>query len=170
MPSFLPRRVSPQMFHDGLQATGLLENLQLPLRAGAVAQNAMNALDGVAASEIVHDIIHKFQNLERQIAHGNFDALAKINQLAVEAPTHGAPFIFFDQRARIEPEPKIFRVQPMQFHDMACVSAASVMESSARVGTSQIRNSSVPNIGCGRTSHQIFLALSMQCSSTSSLM
>ena len=33
------------------------------------------------------------------------------------------------------------------------------------VGTSQMRNSSVPNVGCGRRSHQIFLPLSMQCSS-----
>ena len=34
--------------------------------------------------------------------------------------------------------------------------------SSTRIGRSQIRNSSVGKNGCGRTSHQIFLALSMQ--------
>src|ERR1700730_11398720 len=47
---------------------------------------------------------------------------------------------------------------------MACVKAASATVSSTRVGTSNIRNSSVPNVGCGRTSHQIFFPVSMQFS------
>src|ERR1700675_1178774 len=34
--------------------------------------------------------------------------------------------------------------------------------SSTFVVTSHMRNSSVPNVGCGRTSHQIFFPLSMQ--------
>src|SRR5467141_3280646 len=38
--------------------------------------------------------------------------------------------------------------------------------SSTRVETSNKRNSSVPNVGCGRTSHQIFFPLSMQFSFT----
>src|SRR5690242_2039939 len=41
--------------------------------------------------------------------------------------------------------------------------------SSTLVQQSNMRNSSVPNAGCGRTSHQIFLPLSMQCSFTSRL-
>ena len=44
-----------------------------------------------------------------------------------------------------------------------------MMAASGRVGTSQTRNSSVPNVGCGRTSHQIFLASSMQCRSIEQL-
>src|SRR6266849_10910450 len=47
---------------------------------------------------------------------------------------------------------------------IACVSAAMATASSTRVETSNKRNSSVPNVGCGRTSHQIFLPLSMQFS------
>src|SRR4029077_6189828 len=50
---------------------------------------------------------------------------------------------------------------------MACVSAAMATASFTFVDTSNIRNSSVPNVGCGRTSHQIFLPLSMQFSLTS---
>src|SRR5712691_10034681 len=50
---------------------------------------------------------------------------------------------------------------------MACVSAAIATASSTFVVTSHIRNSSVPNVGCGRTSHQIFFPLSMQFSFTS---
>src|SRR6266849_9038456 len=53
---------------------------------------------------------------------------------------------------------------------MACASAAMATASSTLVETSNIRNSNVPNVGCGRTSHQIFLPLSMQFSFTSRLM
>src|SRR6202790_5800559 len=48
------------------------------------------------------------------------------------------------------------------FTTMACVSAAMATASSTFVVTSHMRNSSVPKVGCGRTSHQIFLPLSMQ--------
>src|SRR6267143_5874431 len=41
--------------------------------------------------------------------------------------------------------------------------------SSTFVATSHMRNSSVPNVGCGRTSHHIFLPLSIQFSLTSRL-
>src|SRR6202040_4272797 len=53
------------------------------------------------------------------------------------------------------------------FTMMACVSAAMATASSTLVVTSHMRNSSVPKVGCGRTSHQIFLPLSMQFSLTS---
>src|SRR5579859_6088476 len=49
---------------------------------------------------------------------------------------------------------------------MAWVSAAMATASSTLVVTSHMRNSSVPKVGCGRTSHQIFLPLSMQLSLT----
>src|SRR5579864_8575747 len=55
------------------------------------------------------------------------------------------------------------------FTTIACVSAAMATASSTLVVTSHIRNSSVPNVGCGRTSHQIFFPLSMQLSFTSRL-
>src|SRR5947209_11773048 len=45
---------------------------------------------------------------------------------------------------------------------VAWMSAARAMVSSTRIGMSQIRNSSVLKNGCGRISHQIFFALSMQ--------
>src|SRR5271169_6451966 len=49
---------------------------------------------------------------------------------------------------------------------IAWVSAAMATASSTRVETSNMRNSRVPNVGCGRTSHQIFLPLSIQFSLT----
>src|SRR5437879_12378908 len=52
---------------------------------------------------------------------------------------------------------------------MAWVSAAIATASSTLVATSHMRNSSVPNVGCGRTSHQIFLPLSIQLSLTNKL-
>src|SRR5579872_866168 len=41
------------------------------------------------------------------------------------------------------------------------MSAAMASVSSTRIGRSQMRTSSVEKNGCGRTSHQIFFALSM---------
>src|SRR6185369_3468090 len=55
------------------------------------------------------------------------------------------------------------------FTIIAWVSAAMATASSTLVVTSHMRNSSVPNVGCGRTSHQIFLPLSMQFRRTSKL-
>src|SRR5215470_18516091 len=49
---------------------------------------------------------------------------------------------------------------------MACVSAAMAQASSTLVVQSHMRNSSVPKVGCGRTSHQIFFPVSMQFSLT----
>src|SRR5258708_40305624 len=42
------------------------------------------------------------------------------------------------------------------------MSAASALVSSSRIGISHTRNSSVLKNGCGRMSHQIFFALSIQ--------
>src|SRR5215211_9379364 len=52
---------------------------------------------------------------------------------------------------------------------VAWINAAIASVSSARIGMSQMRTSSVEKNGCGRTSHQIFLALSMQLVRTSRL-
>src|SRR6202040_2327238 len=52
---------------------------------------------------------------------------------------------------------------------IACVRAAMATASSTLVVTSHMRNSSVPNVGCGRTSHQIFFPVSMQFSFTKRL-
>src|SRR3984957_7946591 len=52
---------------------------------------------------------------------------------------------------------------------IAWVSAAIATASSTFVVTSHIRNSSVPKVGCGRTSHQIFFPLSIEFSLTSKL-
>ena len=49
------------------------------------------------------------------------------------------------------------------------MSAAIASVSSTRIGMSQTRTSSVVKNGCGRTSHQIFFALSMQLVRTSRL-
>src|SRR3974390_3346063 len=56
------------------------------------------------------------------------------------------------------------------FTTIACVSAAIATASSTFVVVSNMRNSSVPYVGCGRTSHQIFFPLSMQFSLISRLM
>ena len=53
-----------------------------------------------------------------------------------------------------------FELPPDRAYAETCAAIASV--SSTRIGRSQIRTSSVEKNGCGRTSHQMRLALSMQ--------
>src|SRR5277367_4940899 len=90
------------MSHDGFQIAGLLIDAQLPLRAGAMFEDSMNVFDGAAAAEIVYDVIHKLEQLNSEIAHGDFGLFAEIDQLAFDAVASCAPFVFFDEGAAVE--------------------------------------------------------------------
>src|SRR5215470_2553374 len=65
--------------HDSLQVAGALIDSKLPLSAGAFVQNGVNVLDGTATAEVVNDIIDKFQQLDGEVAHGNFHFLAEVD-------------------------------------------------------------------------------------------
>src|SRR4029077_4443082 len=105
------------MSNDGLQVAGLLIDPQLAFRAGTVLENGVNVFDGAAAAEIVHDVIHKFEELKSELAHGDFSLFAEINQLALNAVASGAPLVLFDQCTAVETIALIALVKPVEFYD-----------------------------------------------------
>src|SRR5580658_8554197 len=110
-------RFRDEVFYDGFQVASLLIDAQLALRAGAVLENRMDVFDGAPAAEVVHDVIHEFEQLDGELAHGYFGLFAEIDELAFDAVAGGAPFVFFDQGAAVEPIALIALVEAMEFYD-----------------------------------------------------
>ena len=73
--------------------------------------------DFLTRSEIIQHVIHKLQELANQIADGHLFLFAKIDQLAFQPVTHGAPFVFLNQRATVKPKAKILVDERIQFCD-----------------------------------------------------
>src|SRR4051812_5279762 len=99
------------------EIAGLFVDAKLAFRAGALVQNRVYIFDGAAAAEIVDYIVHEFKEFGGELAHGYFGFLAEIDQLAFDAVTRGAPFIFLDEGAAIQTEAHVAGVQAMEFHD-----------------------------------------------------
>jgi len=60
-----------------------------------------NVVDGVAAAEFVHDRVNEVEVFEDKFSLGDFDLLAKVDEVAVEAVAHGAEFVLHQQRAGV---------------------------------------------------------------------
>src|SRR5580698_1184564 len=105
------------MFHHRFQVAGLLIDAQLALGAGAVLENRMDVFDGAPTAKIVDDVIHEFEQLESELAHGDFGLFAEIDELAFDTVARGAPFIFFDQGAAVESVTLVALVEAMEFYD-----------------------------------------------------
>src|SRR5256885_6478386 len=54
---------------DAPQIAGLSINSELPIRARAVGEDRAHVVDFAAASELVDHIVHKREELERELAH-----------------------------------------------------------------------------------------------------
>ena len=83
------------------------KDAQLFFRGSAPLENRVNMLDLLARPEFVHHVVNKVQQLENQIARRHFFLLAKVDHLAVDSPTHGAPFVFLNQHAPVKAKAKI---------------------------------------------------------------
>src|SRR5207244_8888962 len=79
--------------------------------------DGVDVFDFFARAEIVHHVVDEIQQLANQILRRNFLLLAEINHLPVEAPAHGAPLVFLNQHAAIEPEAEILIDQFVEFGD-----------------------------------------------------
>src|SRR5205814_9570920 len=67
----------------------------------------MYMLDLFPRAEFIDDIINEIQQLANQIDHGHFFVLAKVDHLALQPITHGAPFDFLNQHPAIQTKAKI---------------------------------------------------------------
>ena len=50
-------------------------------------QDRVHVLDRLAALQLVDHVVHELEQLERELPHRHFGALAEVDQLAVDAPT-----------------------------------------------------------------------------------
>ena len=70
----------------------------------------MNVFDSAAASQVVHDVVHQFQQFRNQLPHVHFGFFAEVNQLAIDTVARRAPFILFNERTPIQPPALVVRV------------------------------------------------------------
>src|SRR6266404_5298811 len=105
------------MLHHSLHVAGLAEHGELPLGAGALAENRMHVIDCSPAAQVVHHIVDEFEQLDCQLAHWDFFAFAEVDQLAIDAPADGAPFVLFDQRPVIDTETLILSIELVELDD-----------------------------------------------------
>jgi hypothetical protein len=82
----------------------------LPFRARSFTENSFDRGERGAASEIVDYIIDEIEELIAEFAHGNFGLLSEVDQIAFDAPSRGAPFVFFDQRSRVHAVAHVLRI------------------------------------------------------------
>src|SRR5215472_10863016 len=103
--------------HHCFQVACFRVSLQLALGAAALTQNAFDGGQGIAAAQIVDDIVDEIEEFFAEFAHGDFGLFAEIDQIAVDAPARRAPFVFLDQRARIHAVAHVLGVEIMELDD-----------------------------------------------------
>src|SRR5947208_16418705 len=78
-------RFGDDRLDDGTEITFLGVDAQLPVGAGALRQNRADVVDFAPASQLVDDVVHELEQLDREIAHRRFGAASEVDQLAVAA-------------------------------------------------------------------------------------
>src|SRR5437764_6513641 len=77
----------------------------------------MYMLDLLTRAEFIDDIINEIQQLANQIDHGHFFVLAKVDHLALQSITHGAPLVFLNQHPAIQTKAKVSIHELVEFGD-----------------------------------------------------
>src|SRR5438105_1888097 len=103
--------------HDGAQIARVAVHVHLTLGAGAVGENPLHVFDLAPAPQIADDVVDELEQLEREIAHRHLAPLAEVDQLAVDPPARGAPFVLLDERAVVAAEAEVPLAEPVQLHD-----------------------------------------------------
>src|SRR5215203_5593378 len=95
-------RLVHHMPHDGPQVARFPEHRELPIGAGPVPQNRVHVFHVSTAPQLVDDVVHELQQLQRERPHGHFHLLAEVDQHPVDPPPRGAPLVLVDERAPIQ--------------------------------------------------------------------
>src|SRR5882672_12122794 len=107
-------RFRNQVAHDGLHVSRFLVHAQLAVCARAFIHDGVNIFNRAPATEVVHHIIHKFQQFGNQLPHRHFLFLAEVDQLSLDSVSCRPPFVFLDQTAPVKPPAHVALVQPVQ--------------------------------------------------------
>src|SRR5690348_5818207 len=96
------RRLGDQLIHDRLEIVGALVRRELAIRARAAGEDLVRVRHLLPAAQLVHHIADEpLEQLTDEIACGQLDAFAEIDELPVQAVTDGAPFVLLDEVGRI---------------------------------------------------------------------
>src|SRR3989442_742834 len=106
-----------QVAHDGLQVAGFMEDAQLAVRARAFVHDRVDILNGAPAAQVVHDVVHEFEQFGNELAHGHFGFLAKVDEFSIDAVTRRAPLVFFDECAPVKAPTDVALVQAVELHN-----------------------------------------------------
>ena len=154
------RRVScdRRWLHDGLQVARLAIHRELTVGAGALAQHGVDVVRPRA--RLPSSSTTSSTNSSSSSARSRIGTSARLPKSISLPSSPSAPRATCSPRSArggTAGSPGSACSSRCSLTTIAWHSAPSMTASSGRVGTSQTRNSSVPNVGCGRTSHQIFL-------------
>src|SRR4029077_13053595 len=113
------RRLGDQLVHYGLEIAGALVGSELAVRARTLLENLVGVLDFLAAPQLVHDVADEpLDELAHEVARGQLDALAEIEEPPVQAVADGAPFVLLDEVRRVHAEGHVLTPQlPQLGHD-----------------------------------------------------
>src|SRR5580698_2631917 len=84
---------------DCFQIIRFIKLPQLTIGAGAHLQNLANIGDFFVTIELIDDFGNEVEIFENQFALGYFHLLPEVDEFAIKAVSHGAPFILHDERA-----------------------------------------------------------------------
>ena len=163
-------RLLDDVIHHFLQIAGLFEHAASAGRRRCPSPSSGGYTRSLRGSQFVYHVVHELQILENQSRTGTSFCLPKSIILPLMPVARRAPLILHDQRAPVQPKALVCARTACRALPPSPGSAPRARWSRPRASECRrSRNSRVWKNGCGRMSHQIFLALSMQLVLMSSL-
>src|SRR5258708_29590396 len=101
-------RFRDDVVNDSLQVVGLLEHTELPVGAGAAADDLQRVLDVGARAQIIDDVVDELEQLVEQHVEWHFLALSEVDELSAGAEASSARFVLIQQGAAVYTPPPVF--------------------------------------------------------------
>src|SRR5258708_563328 len=107
-------RFRDDVVNDGLQVVGLLEHPELPVGAGAAADDLQRVLDVGARAQIIDDVVDELEQLVEQHVEWHFLALSEVDELSACPEAGGARLVLIQQGAAVETPAHVLPVERPQ--------------------------------------------------------
>ena len=91
-----------------------VEDGELPVGAGALAEVGADAVEVVVGIEVLCGLGDEVEQLVDEVADGDLLLLAEVDELAVEPVAHGAPLVLLDERAGVLAEREVPPVEQVE--------------------------------------------------------
>src|SRR5687768_8814512 len=136
------RRFGGDVVDDGSEIPCLLEHPELAVGAGSLFENGVEVLDGLTGSELVHDVVDEFQDLQGELALRDLLLLSEVDELSPEAVAHRPPLVLSDELGRVLPKPQILlpELQELRAERLDdCGEADGLIDPSGRVAYPELQ-------------------------------